>query len=103
MKFLNIAKVKYDWDNKELDENEGIVEDEITISQYPGIPTEILETDLEYDFYDGTDAIEAVPVPDRTKRVAAAAVNANLVCTPGVSTYRIAGVNWTIIDISSDG
>ena len=32
MKFLNITKVKYDWDNKELDENEGIVEDEITIS-----------------------------------------------------------------------
>ena len=47
LKFLNIAKVKYDWDNKELDENEGIVEDEITISQYPGIPTEIPETNLE--------------------------------------------------------
>ena len=35
LQFLNIIKEKYDWDNDELEELEGLVEDEVS---HPNIP-----------------------------------------------------------------
>jgi hypothetical protein len=72
LEFLNRHKEKYDWDNEELEIEEGLVEDEPhpdLLAEIPGVP---LESDYESD--------DVVEVPEVTELEIAeqAARNANL-------------------------
>ena len=100
--FLNKTKAKYDWDNDDFKEDEGVVEDEAPMSQYPGISAEIPGVDLEYDLHNNLNVIEVEPLSVHAKRVAATAENTNLICTTGVLASGITGVNWTPRNVKSD-
>ena len=63
---------------------------------------EIPGVNLESDFYNNAATIETISVPDHAQRTTAAAANANPVYTPGVSLFRIIGMNRIIIDVTND-
>ena len=80
LEFLDRNKAKFDWDNGDLEEDEGLVESyRVT---HPGIIAEIPGMAIESNSSVGTSAIEAVPVPDRSARAAAPRANANVVAIP---------------------
>ena len=59
LKFLNIMKSKYDWDNGDIvDDEEGLVESEPTHTGHHGILAEIPGVDLESDEADEADESE---------------------------------------------
>jgi hypothetical protein len=59
LEFLNRHKEKYDWDNEELEIEEGLVEDEPHPDLLAEIPGVILESDYESD--------DVVEVPEVTE------------------------------------
>ena len=63
MEFLDRKKAKFDWDNEEIEEDEGLVEPHPNPATHPGILAEIPGVMMESDCDDVTTAIEAVPVP----------------------------------------
>ena len=87
---LDRNKANFDWDNDDLEENEGLVESNPTT--HPGILAEIPGVAIESDSAVDTSAIEEVPVPDRAARAAAARANANFAMSPGVLENKIRGV-----------
>ena len=56
-----------------------------------------MESDSKVDM----TAIEAVPVPDRAARIAAASTNADFVASPGVPVNKIRGVTKKKEDTSN--
>ena len=63
LEFFNRNKVKYDWDNEEIEESKALVEPPSTAA-HPGILAEIPGVELEADRNGTTTAVEAVPKPD---------------------------------------
>ncbi len=99
LEFLDRNKVRYDWDNEEIEEEEALVEPPRTAA-HPGILAEIPGVEIEADREDGTTtAIEAVPKPDLATRAAAARANANLAQNPGVPVRKIGGVGKSKNDV----
>ena len=47
LQFRNRNKVKFDWDNDELEEDEDLIEDEIRDNHHPSLPAEIPGVELE--------------------------------------------------------
>ena len=64
LEFCDRKKLRYDWDNKEIEEDDPHVGNPLT-AVHPGILEEIPGVELEADREDiNTSAIEAVPGPD---------------------------------------
>ena len=64
MEFLDRHKEKFDWDNEDIEDEEGKVEPDPNQDTHPGLLAEIPGVMLESDRDSSRDAIEAVPVPD---------------------------------------
>ena len=94
LEFRDRKKLRYNWDNKEIEENDPLVENPIT-AVHPCILEEIPGVELEADREDiNTSAIEAISEPSLEARADAARLNANLTeKEPGVPLKKIAGVN----------
>ena len=95
LEFLNRHKAKYDWDNEDIEECEGLIEPQPSSTAHPGILAEIPGVELEADDEDldeSTTSNVAVLKPDLATRAAAARANANLAQNPGVDRSKIAGV-----------
>ena len=72
LEFRDRKKLRYDWDNKEIEEDDPLVENPLT-AIHPGILEEIPGVELEADCEDiNTSAIEAIPEPDLVARADAA-------------------------------
>jgi hypothetical protein len=84
--FLNRHKEKYDWDNEELEIEEGLVEED----SYPDLLAEISGVRLESD-YESDDVVE-VPQITELEIAAQAARNANL-AEPREGSDKFTGVN----------
>ena len=91
LEFLDRNKVRYDWDNEEIEEEEALVEPPRTAA-HPGILAEIPGVVMESDGEVDTAAIEAAPVPDRAARAAAARANDNFAAIPRAPVNEIRGV-----------
>ena len=50
LEFLNCAKLQYNWDNDELEESEGLIEE----LAHPGLPAQFPGIELESELDDGT-------------------------------------------------
>ena len=94
--FLNRHKAKFDWDNEELDDMDGLVDN--TPRDSDDLLAELPGMTLESD-YDNNNAIQQ-PVESDLNIVEAAAANANLVMP--VSADEITGVDYEEPAIFSD-
>ena len=95
LEFLNRHRAKYDWDNEDIAEIEGIIEPQPSSTAHPGILAEIPGVELEADDEDlntTTTQLDVAPKPDLATRAAAARANANLAQNPGVDRSKITGV-----------
>ena len=84
LEFLDRRKAKFDWENEDIEEDEGLVEPDLNPITYPGILAEIPGVIMESGQEIATTDIEVVPVHDRVNQVAAARLNANFAQNPGV-------------------
>ena len=82
MKFLNQTKEKYDWENDEIKDGEGLLE-ENSANLY--LPADIPGVDLEDGYTNPGPAIKEEEV-DNTIRATATCVNNSLSLTIGVSS-----------------
>ena len=83
MEFLTRSKLKFDWDNEELSENVGLVEEEQLV--HPEIPAEIPGVEMESDYErEGMGPVQEEPAPSPAELAAAAMRNAGLEETTGV-------------------
>ena len=64
LEFLDRKKTKFDWDNEDIEEDEGLVEPDPNPTTHPGILVEIPGVVMESDREVATTAIAAAPVPD---------------------------------------
>ena len=94
LQFLNWHKEKFDWDNEDLEIEEGLVEDEAHLdlpAEIPGVP---LESDFE------SDVIEQPEIGELDIAIAVAR-NANLADSSN-DPIEITGVNSPVV-IDDDG
>ena len=84
LEFWDRLKQKYDWENDDLDTDNGKVEEEL-VSPFTEIPAEILGVRLETHAQPDTGAIQAPPVPTMSDIAKIASANAGLAPTTGVS------------------
>jgi len=89
LQFLNWHKEKFDWDNEDLEIEEGLVEDEA----HPDLPAEIPGVPLESDFE--SDVIEQPEIRELDIAIAAAR-NANLADSSN-DPIEITGVNPPVV------
>ena len=61
LKFQNRNKNKFDWGNNELEEDEGLIEDEHKDNPYPSLPAEIPGVELDQDLEGVVCAVETAP------------------------------------------
>ena len=101
VEFLNRSREQFSWENKELDEEVGLVEDEAV---HPEIPAEIPGVELESDYEDTDGAVQDEPAPAFTDLQAAAAANADLARPTGVRPAQITGVRpaAAVLDLTDD-
>ena len=84
MEFLDGKKTTFDWDNEDIEEDEGLDEHNPSPAIHPGLLAEIPGVMMESDCEVASTAIEAAPVPNLATRAAAARSNANFTQNPGV-------------------
>ena len=72
LEFLDRHKEKFDWDNEDIEDKEGLVEPDPDQDTHPGLLAEIPGVIMETDRDSSRNAIEAVPVPDLATQAAAA-------------------------------
>ena len=84
MEFWDRLKNKYDWENEDINLEDGKVEEEL-VSPFTHIPAEIRGVRMATHVQPDTGAVEAPPVPTMSYLAAAARENASLAPTTGVS------------------
>ena len=92
LEFLDRKKAKVNWDNEDIEEDEGFVEPDPNPATHPGILAETPGVMMESDQEIATTAIEAVPVPELAAQAAAARSNTNSAQNTGVLVIKITGV-----------
>ena len=84
LEFRDRMKNKYEWENEDLDSEDGRVEEEL-VSPFTHIPAEIPGVRMAAHVQPDTGAVEAPPVPTMLYLAADARANAGLAPTTGVS------------------
>ena len=84
LEFWDRLKNKYDWENEDLDLEDGKVEEEL-VSPFTHIPAEIPGVRMVAHVKPNTGAVKAPPVPTMSYLAVAARENAGLAPTTGVS------------------